>query len=54
MAKQKREIVALKCEICENKNYTAYKSKNLKEKLTKKKYCGYCQKHTQHKETKVK
>ncbi len=54
MAKEKREIVALKCGICNNKNYTAYKSKNMKEKLEKKKYCDSCQKHTLHKETKVK
>ena len=54
MAKEKREIVALKCEICNHKNYTSYKSKNMKEKLEKSKYCGNCQKHTLHKETKVK
>lgn len=54
MAKVKREIIAFKCEDCGMKNYTAYKSKNLKEKLEKKKFCSTCQKHTAHKETKVK
>jgi large subunit ribosomal protein L33 len=54
MAKSTRDIVALKCEVCGMKNYTTYKSKNLKEKIEKSKYCGTCQKHTLHKETKVK
>jgi len=26
----------------------------MKEKMEKKKYCGYCHKHTLHKETKIK
>lgn len=54
MAKVKREVVAFKCTDCNEKNYTAYKCKNLKEKLEKKKFCARCQKHTMHKETKVK
>lgn len=54
MAKEKRDIIALKCEVCRNKNYTHYKTKNMKEKLEKNKYCSTCQKHTLHKETKVK
>ena len=32
MAKEKREIIALKCKECNQKNYTVYKSNNLKEK----------------------
>ena len=54
MAKVKREIIGLKCEVCNKGNYTSYKSKNMKEKMEKKKYCGYCHKHTLHKETKIK
>ena len=54
MAKVKRDIIALKCTECNSKNYTSYKTKNIKEKIEKKKYCPVCQKHTVHKETKVK
>jgi len=54
MAKTKRNIIALKCEVCDSKNYTTFKSKTMKEKVEKKKYCSTCQKHTLHKETKVK
>jgi len=54
MSKSTRDLVALKCEVCRNKNYTTYKSKTFKENLEKTKYCSTCQKHTLHKETKVK
>ena len=54
MAKVKRNIIAFKCEECNMKNYTTFKSKALTEKIEKKKYCSKCQKHTVHKETKVK
>jgi len=54
MAKVKRDIIALKCTECDSKNYTSYKTKNIKEKIEKKKFCSVCQKHTSHKETKVK
>lgn len=54
MAKVTREIIALKCTKCGAKNYTCYKTKNMKEKLEKKKFCSNCQEHTIHKETKVK
>lgn len=54
MAKVKRDIIAFKCETCGMKNYTTFKSKSLKEKIEKKKYCSRCQAHTVHKETKVK
>jgi large subunit ribosomal protein L33 len=36
------------------KNYTSFKSKSINDKIEKKKYCPTCQKHTVHKETKVK
>lgn len=49
-----RSIVALRCEVCKNKNYTIYKSQTLKEKLGGKKYCSTCRKHTAHVETKLK
>ena len=35
-------------------NYTSFKSKLLKEKIEKKKYCPKCKTHTVHEETKVK
>lgn len=54
MAKVKKNIIGLKCSECGNRNYTMYKTKNLKEKLEVNKYCGKCRKHTGHKETKVK
>ncbi len=54
MAKVKRNIIAFKCDVCNMKNYTAFKSKALTEKIEKKKYCSTCQQHTVHKETKVK
>ena len=54
MAKVKRNIIALKCEDCGNKNYTTYKTKNITDKIVKNKYCRTCQSHTIHKEAKVK
>lgn len=54
MAKIKRNIIAFKCEDCNNKNYTGVKTKNVKDKLEQNKYCKFCQKHTVHKEAKVK
>jgi large subunit ribosomal protein L33 len=52
--KETRVIVALKCKECKNKNYTTYKSKSLQEKLSNKKYCPTCKKHTLHEEAKIK
>jgi len=54
MAKVKRDIVAFKCTECDSKNYTEYKTKNIKDKMEMNKYCPVCKKHTAHKETKVK
>jgi large subunit ribosomal protein L33 len=54
MAKANREIIALKCTECSTKNYTEYKTKNIKEKIEIKKFCPVCKKHTVHKETKIK
>lgn len=50
MAKVKRNIVALKCAECNQKNYTQFKTKNIKDKLEQNKYCAICKKHTAHKE----
>ena len=48
-----RELIALECSICKRKNY--YSTKNKKrhqEKLVLNKFCKFCRKHTEHKETK--
>lgn len=48
-----REKVTLICEECLSRNYTVKKnSLNSKERMTIKKYCPKCNKHTLHKETK--
>ncbi len=50
-----RELIAFKCEVCGNKNYTSDKNKkNTPDKLSFKKYCRFCHKHTVHAETKIK
>ncbi len=50
-----RELLALKCESCGSKNYTTDKNKkNTPDKLSFKKYCKVCRKHTIHVETKIK
>jgi large subunit ribosomal protein L33 len=54
MAKVKKNVIFLKCSICDSRNYTSYKSKNMQEKVERKKYCPKCNKHTLHVETKVK
>lgn len=53
MAKKgSREIVALVCQTCKSQNYTTERNKvNMEGKLTIKKYCKRCKKHTEHKET---
>jgi large subunit ribosomal protein L33 len=52
--KDNRNIVALMCEECEERNYTTYKHKLMQEKLEKKKFCPKCGEHTLHIEKKVK
>ncbi len=48
-----RDIVSLECEVCGNRNYTTTKNKKVqKGKITLRKYCRYCKKHTIHKEVK--
>lgn len=54
MAKSEKRIkFGLKCSDCNEKNYSTYKNKqNSAEKLSLKKYCSRCHKHTIHKEVK--
>ena len=50
-----RDLIALACEECKEKNYTTDKNKkNTPSKLQFKKYCPRCGKHTLHKETNIK
>jgi len=47
-----REIIILACEECKSRNYTSTKNRrNTKERITLKKYCRRCRKHTGHRET---
>jgi large subunit ribosomal protein L33 len=48
-----RELITLVCENCKSRNYTTARSREKREnKLVLKKYCKFCKKHTEHKETK--
>ncbi|MBN2407987.1 MAG: 50S ribosomal protein L33 [Elusimicrobia bacterium] len=50
MAKKDRIIQTLECKDCKRRNYTYRRGKAHKqEKLTIKKYCKFCKKHTEHK-----
>jgi large subunit ribosomal protein L33 len=47
-----RQIIILACGDCKRRNYSSMKNKkNDPEKLEIKKYCKWCQKHTNHRET---
>lgn len=48
-----REVIALKCSKCGNKNYYTTKNKDKKAKLVLRKYCPKCNTHTEHQETKA-
>jgi large subunit ribosomal protein L33 len=49
----RENIAKMKCEVCKTVNYfTTRNKKKLKEKLSAKKHCKKCKKHTLHKETK--
>jgi large subunit ribosomal protein L33 len=53
--KRSRDIVALMCSECKRRNYTTYKkTKGVTTKLSLKKYCKWCKKHTLHIEKKAK
>jgi len=48
-----RVQITLECTECKNRNYTMTKDKKAHpERLETKKYCKFCKKHTNHKETK--
>lgn len=47
-----RVKVGLTCKVCGNRNYISQRNKlNTAEKLLLKKYCPFCRKTTEHKET---
>ncbi len=55
MAKKKKPFVKLKCSECGQVNYYLHKSQRVKtlgKKLTLKKFCKKCRKHTLHQEAK--
>ena len=55
MAKKETTIiVALRCDVCKNKNYTVFKNKDNRDKLVQMKHCPFCRKHTKHDEAKIK
>lgn len=53
MAKgEHRILVGLVCTVCKNRNYVTQRNKlNTLEKLAMKKFCKFCKKSTEHKET---
>ena len=47
-----RELVILACGKCKRRNYTTNKNKKVHtERIAFKKYCRFCNAHTEHKET---
>ncbi|MGY8822391.1 MAG: 50S ribosomal protein L33 [Candidatus Latescibacterota bacterium] len=47
-----REQITLECEECNRRNYTATKNRRTQPgRVEYKKYCRFCRKHQQHKET---
>ena len=47
------DIIQLQCSECERINYTTFRNKKKSsEKLTKKKFCPWDNKHTEHREAK--
>jgi large subunit ribosomal protein L33 len=48
-----RDIITLACTDCKRRNYTTTKNKKtIPDRLELKKFCKFCRKHTNHKETK--
>ncbi|MEA1971842.1 MAG: 50S ribosomal protein L33 [Candidatus Cloacimonadota bacterium] len=48
-----RTIVTLACTVCKNRNYTTTKNRSLHPgRISHKKYCPHCKKHTEHKQNK--
>lgn len=51
--KEDRIIITLACGTCKRRNYTTMKNKrNDTERLEIKKFCKFCRKHLEHRETK--
>ncbi|MCK5454613.1 MAG: 50S ribosomal protein L33 [Calditrichia bacterium] len=47
-----RDIITLECTVCKQRNYTTTKNKRVhSQRVAFKKYCRFCDKHTNHKET---
>jgi large subunit ribosomal protein L33 len=47
-----RDIITLECTECKRRNYSATKNKKKQTgRVEDKKFCPWCGKHTQHKET---
>jgi large subunit ribosomal protein L33 len=48
-----REIIQFQCSECKNRNYSKTKNKRTTtERIELKKFCPFCRKHQQHRETK--
>jgi large subunit ribosomal protein L33 len=48
-----REIITLACGECKRRNYSTVKNKrNTPDRIELSKYCRFCRKHTDHRETK--
>ena len=48
-----RDIITMACTECKRRNYTTTKNKKtIPDRLELKKYCRFCRKHINHKETK--
>ena len=53
MAAGNRIIITLECTECKRRNYSSTKNKRTTtEKVVLRKYCRFCRKHAEHKETK--
>ncbi|MCU0274519.1 MAG: 50S ribosomal protein L33 [Acidimicrobiales bacterium] len=52
MASDKRTRVTLECQECKRRNYVTTKNKmNDRERITLAKFCKWCRRHVDHKET---
>ena len=50
--KDQRELMAMGCSVCKHQTYISVRNKiNTPEKISLKKYCRHCKKHTLHKES---
>ena len=48
-----RTKITLECTECKRRNYDSYKNnRNDPDRITLSKYCPFCKKHTEHKESK--